>query len=101
MIIKLTDLHCVQGLSDRSGKWLSRDPDPCGFQNGTFSYGGLGRDSAKQAYFCFPTAIQGPLGNTTRYYNEINIMSLYYAFIFLYSCSTQLHAYFKLRTLKD
>ena len=43
-----------------------------------FPYGGLGRDSAKQAYFFFPTAIQGPLGNTTRYYNEINIEQLYH-----------------------
>lgn len=47
------------------GIHLSRDPDPYGFQNGTFSYGGLGRDSVKQSYSCFPIAIQGPLGNTT------------------------------------
>ncbi len=45
---------------------------PAVFKMRAFSYGGLGPERAKTLYFCFPTAIQGPLGNTTCYYNEIN-----------------------------
>ena len=65
-----------------------------------FFYEGLGRNSAEQPYFCFPIAIQGSLGNTTRYYNEINSILLYYVNTLLYLNSNQLCAHFKSLTSK-
>ncbi len=70
------------------------------FKMRTFSYGDLERDSAKQSYFCFPTAIQSSLGNTTRYYNKINSILLYYINTLLYLNSNQLCAHFKSLTSK-